>query len=358
MADLFPGLFLSLVWGIHGEEVGKIATDNAMRASRLSPCLLGEVVLLLKAVSALATEDSRRSVVRPTTGRRPQKAAAGPTEQQVACLVIISDAWMGCFWSRSKPLCCRVRKPKLPDLECSVSGCALDAQICSGEMDHNGNYKRDSDENAVDMDMDMGCALDKRGAAQGYNAWVYGVEVVTRELRYDSQAHWMEAFRNSAAGLFEDREQAPQEVDLEHIIPAVVPLGRFVATSMNWPCSDLSRWADNAWCRRERTTVPRTNTEFWRNVWNSATLPSDAESLGYQMPFEFIADELASTQNRSIIVLLQRSVNGLKGRLEVSNSPMANSTFQALVRQTINDANEAAVEAFFGPMPEVGPPLH
>lgn len=302
------------------------------------------------------------------------------------------NGWSGCLWSRKKTNCCKVRKPLPPKLECTKSSCVADPLLCAGEEDKYGNYKRSSgldgfSEGVVHFSEEASDdsfptegnnfsslhALEKRGR-RGYSAWFNGIEIISREMAYGNQADFMRAVRNNVAGIAQvywwmrsrrcswpqmgrygyphdnnGQPRAPEDVQIEHILPTSFLLGRFVGISANGrllrpvPFGNRQVVPDGP-----ATRTPRTNIAFWQDQWNAAVLDANNPVFaGHTRPSEFIAAAAGSSQDRSKFVLVQSDVNGIKGRLEVFNAPMAQARFDGLLRQAIRDANETAVEMLF-----------
>lgn len=103
-----------------------------------------------------------------------------------------------------------------------------------------------------------------------------------------------------------------------------------------------------------RTRTAGIRESFWRHVWQSANaLPS---SFGnYRQPDQYVNEQIGSTTSPTAFVLLRDAVNGVKGRLEVFNSPMEKGKFNKHVRNALDKKvmNDTAVAAFLAPLREV-----
>ncbi|KAK5658413.1 hypothetical protein OQA88_2390 [Cercophora sp. LCS_1] len=316
------------------------------------------------------------------------------------------NGWKGCLWSRKKTNCCKVRKPPGAKLECNKTTCDDDPLVCAADEDKYGNYKRSEDgefrgsegityvEDADDLSDDNDSLSEDNGGLsgdatapatntsrrgvlekrkrRGYSAWFNGIEFLTKEQFYGSQADYMRSVRNGLVNIAQaywwmrsrtcsrpslgpmdypldsqGNRIAPSSAELEHLIPASFVLGRFVAISSNGrlmrplPFGNRRVVPDG-----DATTTARTNTRFWQDIWNAANqLPAnDPEFADVDTPAEYIAEAIGSSRNRQAMVLLQSTVNGLKGRLEVFNNPVADTRFRTYIRQSTRDANETAVE--------------
>jgi chitinase len=86
------------------------------------------------------------------------------------------------------------------------------------------------------------------------------------------------------------------------------------------------------------------NEEFWRNVWASANgLPARLPPVTENSPdlraiVDRLFEALGSNSNPFHFTLLQDNLNGMKGRIEVFNAPMASNKFNAYLRNSTNPA--------------------
>lgn len=109
------------------------------------------------------------------------------------------------------------------------------------------------------------------------------------------------------------------------------------------------------------TRNPAVAEAFWRDVWNSAEgLPANLppvteDSPELRRPVDRLYEALGSTNNAAHFTLLEGSVNAIKGRIEVFNSPMAENRFRTLVRDAAGESGgEAAetIQSFMAPLRE------
>lgn len=112
---------------------------------------------------------------------------------------------------------------------------------------------------------------------------------------------------------------------------------------------------------------PRTNTpamrneDFWRNVWTAQDgLPANLrrvtpDSPDIRQPVGRLYEAIGSNTNARHFTLLEENINGIKGRIETYNAPMAQTRLRRYVRSALNSDNDdpaAAIEAFMAPLRE------
>lgn len=138
-------------------------------------------------------------------------------------------------------------------------------------------------------------------------------------------------------------------------------LSRFAATANHGrlPRAVPARGPNNIPQGRE-TRARAIPDSFWQNVWNDAHgLPSGLprvtpRSNDFRQPAQRLFERLGSTTNPSHFILLQNSVNAVKGKLEIFYSPMEVRIFNRHVRLAAgSEGTETDIMTFMAPLRDV-----
>ncbi|OHW99356.1 chitinase [Colletotrichum incanum] len=311
------------------------------------------------------------------------------------------SSWNLCSYDRKKALCCQLRVALPEPLTCKVNSCQLDYNFCSQtNRDEWGNHleprsdvvaARDEQGLTVvsDADDDEWVLLDKRTYK-----WVtsFGLIVTQYSLTYPTPAGLMRRLREGLARVLQywatqsDNCGSPgvegRDIDLdgappnrgqvEHTLPLVI-VSRFASVAEHgqmWAPRPAGHINENtgkakgqAHPRGRRTTAPAAgNQNFWRNIWGNPTgLPANLplvtpNSPDMRRPEDRLYEALGSNTHPTHFTFLQDNINGIKGRVEIFNAPMARRPFNIFLRDALDPSNDSPltdIMSFMAPLREL-----
>ncbi|KAK2013705.1 hypothetical protein LZ32DRAFT_675824, partial [Colletotrichum eremochloae] len=311
------------------------------------------------------------------------------------------SSWNLCSYDRKKALCCQVRVELPEPLTCEIDSCDIDVELCSqtGEDDWGNYFERrgvagvDQDEHGLAMvsrDYDL---LERRDGGKRRYPWVtsFGLVILQYSLTYPSPQGYMTRLRQGLIDLARAwvvRSQncgrpgvegqtispstgAPDRTQVEHTIPLVIA-SRFASVAEHgrmWAARPAGYMRGTREIGQAHPEGPVTNTpavgneEFWRNVWNNAEgLPSGLPRVSerspedQRRPVDRIFEALGSSNNPAHFTLLQDNINGMKGRVEIFNAPMAQDRFDTFLEDATDSENDSRlvdVMSFMAPLREL-----
>ena len=310
------------------------------------------------------------------------------------------SSWNLCSWDRKKALCCQVRVAIPEPLTCEIDSCDIDYDLCSqtnkdewgNDLERRGIATADEDDQGlaiVSRDVD----LEKRDGGKRPYKWVtsFGLVVLQNSLTYPSPQGYMRRLREGQIELarawmvrsqncgspgvearrIDPAQGAPDRTQVEHTIP-LVTVSRFGSVAEHgrmWaprPAGYIDRrgreigQAHPAGSYTDRPAAG--NENFWRNVWNNANglppglPPVTQNSPEQRRPVDRLYEALGSNSNAAHFTLLQDNINGMKGRVEIFNAPMAQDRFDTFLEDATdpsNDSRNVDIMSFMAPLREL-----
>ena len=111
------------------------------------------------------------------------------------------------------------------------------------------------------------------------------------------------------------------------------------------------------------TSQPAIASEaFWRDMWNANSLPAGLPRVSpgspdIRNPAQRMYEAIGSNTNAAHFTLLEASINGIKGRIEIFAAPMADVRFTEYVVAALNpshseSARDTSIQSFMAPLRE------
>lgn len=294
-------------------------------------------------------------------------------------------------------MCCQVSKAPPPPLTCTVTMCTLDPESCDqdGGKDEWGNplRRRDSTISAA-----AGFShLEKRGGKRPFT-WktAAGLFITQYSLTYPTPSAYMRNLQGSLQGIanrwwqirsqycedpvvtpepLESGQGPPDTAQVEHTVP-LVAIARFAAVAnhgQQWaprPAGYRRSNRNGGWIEVGQITPegPPTRTpaitdsNFWQNVWNDGNglpaglAPVTPTSPELRRPVDRLYEAAGSNNNAAHFTMLQSTINGAKGMVEVFKSPMDPATLRTHVADSLDPTETepiTSVMSFMAPLREL-----
>lgn len=309
------------------------------------------------------------------------------------------SSWNLCSYDRKKALCCQVRVAIPEPLTCVIDSCDIDYSLCS--QSNKDEWGNDLEPRGAGTD-EQGFAifssglevdLEKRSGDKRTYKWVtsFGMVVAQASMTYFGPPGYMARLRTNLIELarvwvtrsencgtpgvqaqrIDPAQGAPSRAQVEHTLGMFV-IGRFASSAEHgrmWsprPAGYMDRRGREIGQTHPEgrlTNTPAVGTHnFWRDVWNSAnSLPAGLPLVSLDSPEQRripdrLYEALGSNNNPSHFTLLQDNINGMKGRVEIFNAPMAPRRFETFLTDATDSSNDAPivdVMSFMAPLREL-----
>ncbi|MCJ1245495.1 hypothetical protein MMC30_002699 [Trapelia coarctata] len=240
-----------------------------------------------------------------------------------------------CAWGRTKVNCCSLSSIPPKPIFCRVNLCDTDPDYC-GDGEPAGSFKRDLEafkEDEIET-------LEKRAKRRQFNVRLVDGEI----LRIFAAAYPSAGILHRVGQALRRFFNIPEDdCQATRVTVGALPPGPGTRPETEHPMDlvVIARFIETANSGRLQsggnTITPRIADGFWLNTWireqdSLNNLPNIGDGISPNVPNDRVFQGMGSNENRRDLLLTDRRINAVKGRIFVRNAPTALNVFQGVVQ--------------------------